>query len=117
MMKFYGYDRCSTCRKAKKFLADRKIPFENIDITINPPPKRLLKQIVSSGAYTIGRLFNTSGLLYREMKIKDKYKELSEENLIDLLSRHGKLIRRPIITDGEKITIGFDEGQMREQWR
>lgn len=116
-MKFYGYDRCSTCRKAKKFLADRKIPFENIDITINPPPKRLLKQIVSSGAYTIGRLFNTSGLLYREMKIKDIFKELSEEKLIDLLSQNGKLIKRPVITDGVSITVGFNEVKMKEHWR
>lgn len=116
-MKFYGYGACSTCKKAKKVLNDRNISFEDIDITKNPPSRKLLNHILTTGEYSIRQLFNTSGQLYRQMKIKEKIKLLSQAELVELLSQNGRLIKRPIITDGTRTTIGFNEGQLKEKWK
>lgn len=116
MMTFYGYDRCSTCRKAKKFLADRKILFDDVDITTSPPSKKLLNHILAAGEYSINQLFNTSGQLYRQMNIKEVVKESTTDDLIDLLSQHGRLIKRPIITDGKHAVVGFSEERMQKLW-
>ncbi|MGE0267639.1 MAG: Spx/MgsR family RNA polymerase-binding regulatory protein [Candidatus Omnitrophota bacterium] len=117
MMKFYGYNQCTTCKKAKKFLEDRKILYDDFDITKNPPSKKLLNQILATGEYSIRQLFNTSGQLYREMNIKEKISELSQTELLELLSQNGRLIKRPIITDGSKTTVGFNESQLKEKWK
>ena len=116
MTTFYGYSKCSTCRKAKQYLQKRGVPFEEIEITTAPPPKSLLAAIVRSGEYALGELFNRSGELYRTMKIKDRIKTSTESELLSLLARHGKLIKRPIVTDGARHTVGFDEARMKRVW-
>ncbi len=116
-MKFYGYNKCSTCRKAKSFLEKKKIAFQEIDITEKPPSATLLKAILKTGQYEIGQLFNRSGVLYREMNMKDKIKTTSESALLKLLAEHGKLVKRPIVTDGEKFTVGFDEALFKKTWK
>lgn len=116
MIRFFGYSKCSTCRKAKKFLQDHDIPFDDVDITLDPPDKSLLKKIVGGGAYQMKHLFNTSGQLYREMGIKDRIKTSSDEELFELLSSHGKLVKRPLISDGKKHTIGFKEEALEQTW-
>jgi len=107
VIKFYGYDKCSTCRKAKKHLDAAGVAYNDIDITQTPPTKSLLKAILKSGDYSLKDLFNKSGVLYREMKMKDKLPVMSQAEAIDLLAQHGKLVKRPIVSDGERVTVGY----------
>lgn len=116
MIKFYGYNKCSTCVKAKKLLTAKKVEFEDIDITSTPPTKKLLKDILASGDYELKDLFNRSGQLYRSMNMKEKVKTLSKEKLIDLLAENGKLVKRPIVSDGKIHTVGFDETKLKKAW-
>lgn len=116
MPTFYGYAKCSTCRKARQHLAARGVQVQEIDITASPPPKSLLQAVLKTGKYKLGELFNRSGELYRQLKIKDKIKTTPESQLIDLLAKHGKLVKRPIVTDGRKHTVGFDPETFDHTW-
>jgi len=116
MTTFYGYSKCSTCRAAKHYLEKHGVAFKEVDITRNPPPKRLLQSILKSGTYTITDLLNRSGLLYRELNMKDKVKTMTESALLDLLAKKGKLLKRPVITDGKRHTVGFDQVQIKRVW-
>ena len=116
MILFYGYNKCSTCRKAKAHLQKRAIAFKEYDITSTPPSKTILQALLKSGAYQLKELFNRSGELYREMKLAEKLPAMSEVKALELLSTHGKLVKRPIITDGTKHTVGFDEKRMQSIW-
>jgi len=117
MIQFFGYDKCSTCKKAEKFLKDNEIEYQKIDIVENPPTKKLFKQILKSGDYSLKDLFNKSGLLYREMKMKDKLPDLSESEALDLLAKYGKMVKRPIVTNSDKIhTVGFKEERYNDLW-
>jgi arsenate reductase len=113
-MKIYSYSKCGTCRNAIKDLEAKKIKFEVIDITENPPSKKVLKSAVK--AKGLQKLFNTSGVQYRELKIKDKLKSMTEAQAIDLLASNGRLIKRPIVVDKDKITIGFNADEYKQVW-
>tara|TARA_B100000686_G_scaffold340526_1_gene416376 strand:- start:875 stop:1225 length:351 start_codon:yes stop_codon:yes gene_type:complete len=114
MISFYQYNKCGTCRKAKKFLDGKKISYRDIDITRTPPPKTVLKKALA--IYGIKKLFNTSGLEYREKKIKGRIATMTPTQALELLSSNGRLIKRPIIFEGEKITVGFNEDQFELTW-
>ena len=114
LMKVYSYSKCGTCRNAIKDLEAKKIKFEVIDITENPPSKTVLKSAVK--AKGLQKLFNTSGVQYRELKIKDKLKSMTEAQAIDLLASNGRLIKRPIVVDKDKITIGFNADEYKQVW-
>ena len=101
-MKFYQYPKCSTCRKAAKFLKDNNINFTSIDITETPPSKLELQSMLDSYDGDLRRLFNTSGVQYRELKMKDKLPKMTAEEAIELLSGNGKLIKRPFLLDDKK---------------
>ena len=113
-MKIYSYSKCGTCRNAIKDLEAKKIKFEVIDITENPPSKKVLKSAVKVKG--LQKLFNTSGVQYRELKIKDKLKSMTEAQAIDLLASNGRLIKRPIAVDKDKITIGFNADEYKQVW-
>jgi arsenate reductase len=113
-MKVYSYSKCGTCRNAIKDLEAKKIKFEVIDITENPPSKKVLKSAVK--AKGLQKVFNTSGVQYRELKIKDKIKSMTEAQAIDLLASNGRLIKRPIAVDKNKITIGFNADEYQQVW-
>lgn len=115
-LKFYGYDKCGTCRNAKKWLDAKGVDYQSIDITTTPPPKAALKAILKAGDYQLRQLFNTSGVQYRELNIKDKLPGMSEAEAIDLLAGNGKLCKRPIVTDGKRYTVGFREEAFAEKW-
>lgn len=108
-MKFYGYDNCSTCKKAENFLKDNKLNYEKFDITNNPPDQATLKSIIDKSDYKIKDLFNKSGLVYRELNMKDKIDHMSEPELLKLLSENGRLIKRPILINDNKFAVGFKE--------
>jgi len=106
-LQFYGYGNCSTCRQAKKHLAGLGVAFNDIDITVTPPPKTLIRSILKDSGYPLNDLFNRSGQMYRQLNMKEKIKTASQDQLITLLARHGKLVKRPIVTDGKTHTVGF----------
>jgi Spx/MgsR family transcriptional regulator len=106
----YEYAKCSTCRKALKFLEARGIPYEAVPIVEQPPTLAELKAMRKKGV-ELKRLFNASGELYREMKISEKLPDMSEDEALALLAKHGKLVKRPFVP--ERGLVGFDEAQWK----
>lgn len=106
MMKFYGYKKCSSCRDAEKLLSANKVPYEFIDITEHPPSATELKAYVKNSGLELKKFLNTSGEVYRSMGLKDKLKDYSEDQLIGLLASNGRLLKRPLLADGKKTTVG-----------
>ena len=113
-MKFYGYSKCGTCRKAKTFLDEKNIKYTDIDITLTPPPKTVLKRAMK--AKGMRKLFNTSGVQYKELKIKDKIGAMTETQAIDLLAANGRLVKRPITVDQDRVTVGFNAEEYESVW-
>ena len=113
-MKLYSYNKCGTCRKAIRFLEDREVKFELFDITETPPTKQILRAAMK--AKGLKKLFNTSGVQYRELKIKDKLATMTDNQAIELLAYNGRLVKRPIAVDKDKITIGFDLEEYKKVW-
>jgi len=113
-MKFFSYNKCGTCRKAKKILDAYKLSYDEIDITETPPPKSVLKKAIKLKG--MKKLFNTSGEQYKKLRIKDKIGDMTEVQAIELLSSNGRLVKRPIVVDGNRITVGFDEIEYKEVW-
>jgi len=116
VIKLYFYNKCGTSRKAKKYFDEQGINYEIIPIVEEPPTKQELKEMIKKSGLEVKKFFNTSGQSYRELGMKDKIKTLSEEALIDILASDGKIIKRPIITDGEKVTVGWND-QIAEIWK
>jgi arsenate reductase len=116
MITFYGYKKCSTCRNAEKALdaAGKKHVF--VDITETPPSKAELKRIHAQSGLPLKKLFNTSGEQYKLLGIKDKLGSLSDSEALDLLAGNGRLIKRPLVTDGKKSTVGLDPKVFQEAW-
>ncbi len=112
----YLYPICGTCRKDKKYQEDRGVPFEELHIVDHPPSREELKRLIQKSGLPVQKFFNTSGKKYRELNLKEKLKTMSEEEMLDLLSSDGMLIKRPIVTDGERVTVGFREDQFEEVW-
>lgn len=113
MIKFYGYAKCSTVKKAKKWLNENNIPFEEIEITENPPTKEELEKVYKQSGLEIKKFFNTSGIKYRELGLKDVVKTESDEKLLEILSSDGMLIKRPLVYDDKNVLLGFKE----EEWK
>ena len=116
MITFYGYDKCSTCRNAKKWLTEHGIKFQFIDITKEPPPAETFREILSQGEYSLRDLFNTSGQMYRQLDMKTKLNDMSDEEAVELLSQNGMLVKRPVVTDGDRHTVGFNEERYEQVW-
>lgn len=112
----YYYPRCGTCRKAKKFLQEQGIEVQERQIDQAPPNKEELKDLIAKSGLPIKKFFNTSGKRYRELQLAQKRSQMSEEEQLTLLASDGMLIKRPIVTDGEKVTVGFREDQFHETW-
>ena len=115
MIKFYGYSKWSSVRKAKVWLEENNLEFENIEIVKNPPSKEELKEMYEVSGYELKKFFNTSGVKYRELGLKDIVKTESDEKLLDILSSDGMLIKRPIAYDGKNVVIGFKADEWKEK--
>ncbi|MDO5301893.1 MAG: arsenate reductase family protein [Tissierellia bacterium] len=113
-MKFIGYPKCSTSRKAKAWLDDHHLAYTERHIVEEALSQEELTQLYRQSGLPLKRFFNTSGMKYRELGLKDKLKELSEEEQLALLSTDGMLVKRPILVDGEKVLVGFKEAQWAE---
>jgi len=116
MLTYYGYKRCSTSKKGEDFLKQHNIGYEFIDITVQPPSREVLEQIIAQSGKTLRQCFNTSGVVYREMQLKDKLKSMSESEQLSLLASDGKLMKRPMLTGQGKSTVGFKEQEYHSVW-
>lgn len=110
-VRVYGYANCSTCKNALKFLEKKKIPHEAVPIVDQPPTMAELKRMLAHYDGKIGKLFNTSGLQYREMKLGEKLSKMSESEALALLAKNGKLVKRPFALTREKGRVGFKEAE------
>ena len=113
-MLFLQYPKCTTCKRAKKFLDDNNITYVDRHIVEENPKVEELKTWIEKSGLPIKRFFNTSGLVYRELGMKDKMNVLSEDELVDLLASNGMLVKRPLVILEDKVLIGFKEEAWKE---
>jgi arsenate reductase (glutaredoxin) len=113
---FYWYPKCGTCRNAKKWLDAHHLSYEEVHIVENPPSREELQEFYQKSGLELKKFFNTSGVKYRELGIKDKMKTATDDELLNLLASDGMLIKRPILTDGERVTVGFKEEEYEKMW-
>ncbi len=116
MLTFYHYSRCMTCVKAQKYLTSRGFQLHEIDITTNPPSEKQLTALIKKSGRPYTDFLNRSGIQYREQKMKEKVGHLSEREIVALLAENGRLIKRPIVTEGEKVTVGFNPDDFSRVW-
>ncbi len=116
MLKFYGYNKCDTCRKAKKWLEGKKLSVQDIDITTTPPSLPELKTIFQKSSKPLKDFLNKSGEQYRALNMKEKVKSLSEEDLLKMLAANGRLLKRPLVFNGKISTVGFNEEEFQKIW-
>ncbi|MDV2684174.1 arsenate reductase family protein [Alkalihalophilus lindianensis] len=117
LVTFYHYPKCGTCRKAKKWLEDNGVELNEVHIVESPPTKEELKAFYKKSELDLKKFFNTSGQKYRELGLKDKLADMSEDEKLELLASDGMLIKRPITTDGNQVTVGFKEEQFEQTWK
>lgn len=103
------YPKCSTCQKAKKWLEAKGAEFEERDIKENNPTKEELKAWHDKSGLPLKKFFNTSGMIYREMQLKDKLADMTEEEQYELLATDGMLVKRPILVTDTAVVTGFRE--------
>ena len=109
---FIEYPKCSTCQNAKKWLENKNIEFEDRHIVENTPTYEELEKWISQSGKDIKKFFNTSGLVYKSLNLRDKLNEMTDNEKIKLLASNGMLIKRPILISENRISIGFRE----ENW-
>lgn len=109
------YPKCSTCKKAKKWLDDNNIEYNERDIKLENPSFDELKDWYQKSSLPLKKFFNTSGMIYRDMNLKDKLPEMSEEEQLKLLSSDGMLVKRPLVVDGDTVLTGFREKEWEEK--
>jgi arsenate reductase len=109
MIKVYCYSKCSTCKKAIKWLEDNKINHEVIDIKENHPDEKTIKELHKKSGLPLKKFFNTSGMLYREMELSKKLPDMSEAEMYKLLASDGMLVKRPLLITDKGVMPGFKE--------
>lgn len=113
-MLFVEYPKCSTCKKAKKWLEEHNVEFEDRHIKEQNPSAAELRQWHAASGLALKRFFNTSGMLYRSMELKDKLPSMSEDEQFELLASDGMLVKRPILVDGDTVLVGFREKEWEQ---
>ncbi len=108
-MLFVCYPKCSTCQKARKWLESVHIPFEVRDIKTENPTYEELKLWQMKSGLPLKKFFNTSGMLYRDLGLKDRLSAMTEEEMLGLLASDGMLVKRPILVAGDTVLVGFKE--------
>lgn len=110
-MQYICYPKCTTCKKAQKWLDERGISYDLRDIKLSAPTYDELKSWLERSELPIKRFFNTSGVLYRSMGLKDKLKNMTEEEQLRLLASDGMLVKRPIVVTDSAVLVGFKEAE------
>ena len=111
---FIEYPKCSTCKNAKKWLIQNNIEFEDRNIVENTPTKEELEKWIKQSEKEIKKFFNTSGLKYKELNLKEKLPNMTDKEKIELLSSDGMLIKRPLLITDKEILVGFKEKEWEE---
>lgn len=111
---FIEYPKCSTCQKAKKWLDENKIEYVDRNIVTETPTKDELKKWITKAGLDVRKFFNTSGMKYRELNIKEKIKDMSEDEIYELLASDGMLIKRPLFISDTLILKGFKEKEWEQ---
>ena len=114
-MLFLCYPKCSTCQKAKAWLDQRGISYDLRDIKLNNPTAEELTAWYQKSGLPLKKFFNTSGLQYKALGLKDKLPEMSEEEQLKLLATDGMLVKRPLVVDGDTVLTGFREVEWTEK--
>ena len=115
MLKFICYPKCTTCQKAKKWLDDNKIEYELRDIKLDNPILEELTEWYKKSGLPLKKFFNTSGLLYKSLELKDKLPTMTEEEMLNLLSTDGMLVKRPLLIGQDFVLVGFKEAEWKEK--
>ena len=115
-VRVYEYEKCSTCRQALKFLDARKADYRRVPIVEQPPTLAELKTMLAFVG-DLRRLFNTSGVVYREMWLGDKLKTMSQADALALLAKHGKLVKRPFVLLPDRGLLGFKEDEWKTAFK
>lgn len=113
--KFICYKKCSTCNNAKNWLEENNILFQERPIKEQNPNENELKQWIEKSGYPLKRFFNTSGMLYKSLNLKEKLNVMSKEEQIKLLASDGMLVKRPILVGEDVVLVGFKEDEWREK--
>ncbi len=116
MITFIHYPKCSTCKKAKKWLDDKNIPYDERDIKKENPSYDELYNWQKMSGMPLKKFFNTSGLLYKELNLKDKLPSMSEEEQLKLLASDGMLVKRPLVVGDDFVLVGFKEESWNEKF-
>lgn len=111
MITFLCYPKCTTCQKAKKWLDDNGIAYHLRDIKLEKPTRDELLAWYKASAYGLKKFFNTSGLLYKSLELKTKLPQMTEDEMLDLLSRDGMLVKRPLLIGDGIVLVGFKESE------
>ena len=111
MLKFVCYPKCTTCQRAKKGLDDNKIEYELRDIKLDNPSLEELTEWYNKSGLPIKKFFNTSGLLYKSLDLKNKLPEMSEDEMLKLLATDGMLVKRPLLIGDDFVLVGFKESE------
>ena len=114
MTKVYCYSKCSTCKKALKWLDDNKLPYQVIDIKEDHPDEDTLRKLHKKSGLPLKNFFNTSGMIYREMELSKKLPDMSEDDMFKLLASDGMLVKRPLLVTKDQVLPGFKEAAWKE---
>ena len=114
-MLFICYPKCSTCQKAKKWLDEHNIEYIERHIVEDNPTYDELKEWYAKSGFPLKKFFNTSGLIYKEMNLKDKLPTMSEEEQLKLLATNGMLVKRPLVVKENIVLVGFKEAEWSEK--
>ena len=115
MIKFICYPKCTTCQRAKKWLDDNKIEYELRDIKLDNPTLEELTEWYNKSGLPIKKFFNTSGLLYKSLDLKNKLLEMSEDEMLELLATDGMIVKRPLLIGDNFVLVGFKEVEWFEK--
>ena len=110
-MLFVCYPKCSTCKKAEAWLVGKGISFQKRDIKEDNPTRGELARWLAASGLPVKRFFNTSGLQYKALGLKDRLPAMTVEEQLDLLATDGMLVKRPILVDGDTVLVGFKEAE------
>ena len=110
-IRIYQYEKCSTCRKALRYLAQKGVNYEAVPIAETPPGREELMRALKTHGGDLRKLFNTAGRLYREMQLRKKIKTLSPDEGLSLLRENGMLVKRPFVVTDEAVLVGFKEAE------
>ena len=117
MLKFICYPKCTTCKTAKKWLDDNNIAYELRDIKQNNPTLEELTEWYNKSGLPLKKFFNTSGLLYKSLDLKNKLSDMTENEMLGLLSTDGMLVKRPILVGDNFVLVSFKESEWNEKIR